>query len=484
MKENEQDNYKQLEFINGMAFKNIYAHAQNITELSIQGNRSRRFSRDQIRKAMSSPYSNIETLQAASSTFKVASGIYARLLNYQSCMLTNYYTMFPYDISKIKTDKKFKKAHLETAMFLQKYNIIRNSPWIYSRVLEQGELFAYEIEDNLGIILMEIPSRLCKVTGVVNDVNRFSISLKKLNASIVKGLPKEIQDAYVLFKSGNMNKDNLIDGEWFEVGDNGVAFNLNKYQPKCVPFYSSLFDDLMELEDMKDLRSSTAIIENLKIIHQQLPTDKSTGDVQMDFEVAQAYHNDTAGKVPKGTTVVTNPMPLKAVTLTDGSSKAISNVKDSINSIYDHAGVSIEMFNADRASNEAIANGVITDSLVALEIQKSIAAWINYKLLTKNKKNGIWQMRFIEGMTHYNKDTYVTRARESMSFSGDKSTFFACCGLTPLEAMNTLTMEKMIGLDELMTPVSSSHTSSSSGGRPSKTEDGGSDGNSNQPVEE
>ncbi|WP_235698184.1 hypothetical protein [Clostridioides difficile] len=36
---------------------------------------------------------------------------------------------------------------------------------------------------------------------------------------------------------------------------------------KGIPFFSFIFDDLMELEDMKDLKGSNAIIESIKLIH-------------------------------------------------------------------------------------------------------------------------------------------------------------------------------------------------------------------------
>lgn len=473
---------KQLEFIKGTALNQMYSHMNNISKLSEQGIRTRRIDRNTIRKAMADPYKNVTLLQQASELFKVTSGIYARVINYQSNILTNYHTISPYNINKIKTPEKLQKAYMETAMFLQKYNIIRTAPWIYNRTISQGELYLYKIEDNNGLITMEIPSNLCKITSVSNDVSRYAVSLTKLTKSSVKAMPLEIQKAYESLQNKVIKKSDLIDNEYFEIGDNGIAFSLNRYKPKSVPFYASIFDDLMELEDMKDLKSSTAVIDNLKIIHQQLPTDKSSGDVLMDFDVAQAYHRDTASKVPTGTTVVTNPMPMNTVTLADGNSKVVNNVRDSIDNIYDGAGVSVEIFNANRASNEAIACGIMTDSLVALEIQRMIAAWINYELLTKNKKNGIWQIKFIEGMTHYNKDSYIKLAREDMSFAADKSMFFACRGLTPLEVINTLKMEQMLGIDDLMTPVQSSHTSSS--GRPSKEDAGNDSGQSTKPLEE
>ena len=474
---------KQLEFISGSAIDNLYSHMNNISKITSNSTRTRKTSRKTIRRALSNPYltSNVETLQQASKLFKVNSGVYGRFINYQSNILTNYHTIFPVNISKVKTKEKMEKAYLDTAMFLQKYSVFRTCPWIYSRTIEQGELYMYKIEDSNGIIHMEIPANLCKITGVINDVNRFAINLNKIDSDSIDGYPLEIQNAYKDVKSGKIKRDMLIDNEYFEVSNKGTAFSFNKYTSKGVPFYSSIFDDLMELEDMKDLKSSTAVINNLKIIHQLLPTD-ANGDVLMDFDVAKAYHRDTASKVPQGTTVVTNPMKMATVTLSDGNTKITNNVRDALDSIYDGAGISVELFNSAKSSNEAVASGTVTDSFIALELQRQIAAWLNYELATYNKKSGIWQIRFIEGMTHFNKESYVKLARESMSFGGDKLTFFACCGMTPLEAINTLKMEELLGINDSMNPVQSSHTASS--GRPTKSDSGNEGGQSTQPLTE
>lgn len=461
---------KQLEFISGSAMENLYAHANNIAKLSANGVRARRISRKGIRNALANPYANVDILQQASRLFRVTSGVYNRLINYQGNMLTNYHTIIPYNISNIESSEKMHSAFVDTAMFLQRYNVIRTASWIESKVIEQGELFTYKIEDDSGIVHMEIPSNMCKVTDVVNDVSRYAISLNSISDTSIDAYPLEIQKAYKSYKSGKLKASKLIDNEYYQVSDKGTAFCLNKFLPKNVPFYTSVFDDLMELEDMKDLKSSTAVINNLKIIHQLLPTDSKTGDVLMDFDVAQAYHRDTASKVPKGTTVVTNPMKMDTVTLTDGDAKLGNTVREAVDSIFDGAGVSVELFNSAKSTIAAVTNGLVTDSLVPLEIQRQIAAWLNYELATFNKNNGIWQIRFIDGMTHYNKEAYVKLARESMSFGSDKLTFFACNGLTPLEAINTLRMEDMLGFNDMMTPVQSSHTISS--GRPSNEESG------------
>src|SRR5699024_7399574 len=150
---------------------------------------------------------------------------------------------------KIKTPNKIQKAYAEASQYIEKFNIKYNSSWIKERVLEQGELFVYKIEDSGGIILQEIPNTFCRITSVENDVSKYAINLKKLSDNNTVFFPKEIQLLYRKFKKGNINKNDLIDGCYYELKNNAIAFNLNRFAPKGIPYYCTIFDALMELED-------------------------------------------------------------------------------------------------------------------------------------------------------------------------------------------------------------------------------------------
>lgn len=475
---------KQLQSINEMLSRRNFSLLSGVPTLSTEMYRPRQISRDQIRRAVTNPYSNVETLQQASMLLKATNGIYKKVLNYQSTILTNDYMIYPVLVDKLKTADKMDKAYQEVALYLDKFNIKHTACWIYERLFEQGELYLYKLEDANGIVMQEIPNTLCKITSIENGVQKFGINLAKLNDKTVLAMPMEIQKLYKKYKAGSIKEKDLIDKSFYEIKKNAVAFNLDMYATKGIPFFATAFDDLMELEDMKDLKSENAVIESIKLIHQKLPIDKDTGVVLMDFNVAKAYHNATKANLPKGTSITTNPLDLQAVTLSDGSSKINQNVAQSLNNIYDTLGINNELFNGNKSTNEAIAVGIIADGLLSKRAQMLVQNWINYEL-SQYKKNGTtWKIRFVD-TTHFDKTDRAKVAREDMAYGGLRTEFLATKGYTPLESRNMLKMEQLLGFDTLMIPQESAHTASgdTDNGRPTK--DGtNSDGASTQPEAE
>lgn len=475
---------KQLQSISEMLGRRNYALMSGISALSTEMYRPRQISREQIRRAVTNPYSNVETLQQASMLLKATNGIYKKVLNYQSTILTNDYIIYPVLIDKFKTADKMDKAYQEVALLIDKFDLKHTACWIYERLFEQGEVYLYKLEDANGIVMQEIPNTLCKITSIENGVQKFGVNLAKLNDKTVLAMPMEIQKLYKKYKAGSIKEKDLIDKSFYEIKKNAVAFNLDRYSTKGIPFFATAFDDLMELEDMKDLKSENAVIESIKLIHQKLPIDKDTGVVLMDFNVATAYHNATKKNLPKGTSITTNPLDLQAVTLSDGSSKINQNVAQSLNNIFDTLGINNELFNGNKSTNEAIAVGIVADGLLTKRAQMLVQNWINYEL-SQYKKNGTtWKVKFID-TTHFDKTDRAKVAREDMAFGGSRLEYWATKGYTPLESKNVLKMEQLLGFDSLMTPQESAHTASGSSdnGRPKK--DGtNSDGTSTQPEAE
>ena len=465
---------KQLNSINRMLEYRNYSLMNGIIDISGEIYRSRRISRNNLRKALADPYNpnNVELLQQASMLLKSTNGIYKRVLNYHSYMYTHDYMIYPIEFDKIKDSKKMQRAYAEAAQYTEKLRLKHNAPWVKDRVLEQGELYTYEIEDSTGVILQEIPNTFCKITSVENDVSKYSINLKKLNDKNILSLPKDIQSIYNKYKNGTIKESNLIDRNYYELGEKAVAFNLDRFSPKGVPYYCTIFDDLMELEDMKDLKSQNAVIESIKLIHQKFPIDKETGASLIDFDVITQYHNATKSTLPSGTAITTNPLDLQALYLSDSSSKIGSNVIQARDAIYDSAGVNSELFNGNKSTTEAIAMGIIADNLVSKPLNSMIENWVNYKLRRKKIGGFTWAIKLLD-VTEFNKDKRINAAREGMAFGGSKLEYVATSGYTPLQGLSVLKMESMLGLDELLVPQASSHTQSSSDkGRPSKAEGG------------
>ena len=117
----------QIEAINGMVVgdKSIYTNLNGITYLAKDMQRPRAFTRDNVRRALANPYENITTLQQVSSILRSSNGIYAKMLIYNSTMLTNNHMITPTSISNSMTKEKMTKTYEDVSNFVNKYNIKR-----------------------------------------------------------------------------------------------------------------------------------------------------------------------------------------------------------------------------------------------------------------------------------------------------------------------------------------------------------------------
>ena len=469
----------QIDAINGMVVgdSSIYTNLNGITFLNKDMQRPRAFTRENVRKALANPYDNVSTLQQVSSILKSSNGIYAKILVYNSTMLTNNHIITPISSGSINSKEKMLKTYEDVSSFVNKYNIKKTACWIYERVLEQGELYVYKLEGKTQNILQEFPAQLCKVTAIEDNVKRYAINLNGISSDAIEYMPSEIQNAYKLFKSNKLSKDKLIDNSYYQVSNKGAAFTLEKQQSKGVPFYCSIFDDLMELEDMKDLKSENVVIESTKLIHQKLPIDKETGKVLMDMSVAKTYHNATKANMPKGTAITTNPLDLTTLSLSDSSTKLDNDIYQAMENAFDTAGINSEIFNGKKNSNMAITSGLVVDSLLPKRLQMLVEDWMNFELSTFKKNGSKWKFKFIDS-THFDREERSSKARENMAFGGSRFEFLACQGYDPLEGINLLKAEQLLGLDEIMIPQATSHTLSKgnndNNGRPKTETDSGS----------
>ena len=116
-------------------------------------------------------------------------------------------------------------------------------------------------------------------------------------------------------------------------------------------------------------------------------------------------------------------------------------------------------------------------------IQKSIENWINDELKT-NARTRNWTVEFVK-TTEHNWRQIAKDEKENLTIYGSKWKYLATMGFTPLKAMNTLKIEELEGVSDMMKPLENSYQMSGGegskttsaqivdeGGRPNKSETG------------
>ncbi|EGT4117281.1 hypothetical protein C4071_00370 [Clostridioides difficile] len=479
LKEDKKDyTLDQIKYLNEQLRQRNYAMIENTINLSNEMYKIRNISRDQVRKAMTDPYKNVELLQKVSLLLKETSGTYKRILNMISTMNTFDHYIIPINISKFKDKNDYVNSFFKSAALLKKYQLKHICPWITEKVLEQGEIYLYKIEDSKCIMMQQIPASYCTITSKVNGVLRYGIDLRKINKKTLSAFPVEVQEAYKKLNDGRLKKEDLIENKYYELSDNAVAFNIDIDSTKGIPFFSFLFDDILELEDMKDLKGSNAIIESIKLIHGKVPYGKNDEPL-VAFDLLSAYYHDIKSNLPAGTSVAVTPLDMEGINLSDGTSKINDYVKEAKEFIFDNAGINTALFNSDKINTESIADGVIADSLIPMRIQNEIETWINYELNKKNSSKA-FQLYFV-GTTHFNQSKISQQLRENINSVGDSRTvYLASTGKEPIEIANLYKAEQLMEIDDLLPVKQASYTFSNNDvGRPTNEDkgDGGTNGN-------
>lgn len=433
----------------------------------------KKYSKQQILRYLEDPFKNSAPLQEVSAYLKFNNGVYNRMIKYFAGIPTFDCMLYPTEVNskKATTGEKLIKSYQETSLYIEKVNPKYNLNWFLERILQNGELYTYKIEDAQSIVYKEMPTDLCRISSVEDNICKYSIDLRKVTSKgIYETMPPEIQKLGDRYSQGGIKAEELVDGGWYELDKNAVAFNcISQFLAKGFPPFSYLFDGLMHLDEMKQLHFNSAKANNLKIIHQRIPIDDD-GELLIDYDLVKEYHDSTKRNLPDGIAITTNPLDLQSITLSRNGAEAINQRSEALESLFDDAGVNSELFNGSKSSNEAIATGIMVDEMFVNNIVRMFENFLNYEI-SQNKKTSAWRVKICNS-TFFSKDEHIKRSRENLAYGGSRLEYLAVQGFTPLQAYNTLKGEQALGIDQVMVPQQSSHTLSTSddNGRPSKQE--------------
>lgn len=448
-----------VSFVNKMNF------ARTGTATATATSTSPRITKESIITYLQNPESRRLELQKVSREFWRKNGYYQRLINYMAYTQTYDHYIYPsMSLDKLSTQDKVQETMYNSALYLDKMNIHFLAPFIVEQLFLYGELFLYKLEDTKSIAYKVIPSEYCRIHKYENNVGRFEINIDKLDEEkIIKmGLPEEFIG---LVASGGKNTKDVMGRDkdnqqlkWVEVSDKGVAFNITSLtDPNGLPYFMTMFEDLAYLTEAKAKQTEITDLDNLRILHHHIPTDEE-GNFLFDEEIVLTYHNAIKRNLPKGVAVATTPMKLESVNLNGGQNSIINTMVDNAtNTVYDSSGTTRALFNSDKPTNAVLEKSVMVDTMVTVRVLRMIENYINYEIIKNVNSIFVWKFSFLETSV-FDMNEKQKAFRENLAFGGSRFMFLASCGMTPLEAIATLTVERYCGIDDLMIPFQTSYT--------------------------
>lgn len=426
---------------------------------------SRGIDEKRLKSMLQDPAKNASNVAGLSKSMKQINGIYKKIVNYQSSLLTFDHTIYPVMQNPMQDAgdaQALQQAFAQTAIFVDRLNPKFNLPLFTEKLFTNGVTFQYKIEDSKSVAYMEVPQSLCRVAYLEDGVYRYQFDMSKLTEATALVYPKEFQSAFTAFQGGG-SKDQFIEGKWYQVSDKGVAFTIDPdvlmQAGQAMPPMANSLVDALKIESAKDSMESTAQLDNSKIVHSRVPIDEK-GRPTMELPVVMEYHNALKRNLPEGAVAITNPFETKASSLNGtGKDGKFALLDKTVDTLFDGAGVSKLLFSGDGTSSQALDRSQMVDTMYLYSyLLPMYANYYNYELKKAGKKGVQWKIKFLS-MTWMNQDDAIARAKDQLTFGGSRLEYLAYCGMTPLEVANMLVFEqRVLSIDDYMIAKQTSNT--------------------------
>lgn len=398
------------------------------------------------------------------------SGIYQRLVEYMSSILTYDWFAYPYMV-----EKGIKKAEIEEGMsnvlkFLDNLRLPTALLDITKTVVTEGSFYGYMITNSgktSGAIL-ELPSEYCKSRFRFNGLPAVEFNVKyfddqfrddDLRTSILKSFPEEFTKNYNLFKAGLLHVDSSDRGAWFVCNtDFAMKFSLNEYD---LPLFAAVIPTIINLDEAKQLDLKKTTQELLKIIIQKMPLDKNS-DLVFDIEESQDMHNAACNMLSNATNVdvLTTFADIDVADLDNSSGTATKDPLAKVErGIFNEAGVSQNLFATD--GNLSLEKSILNDESIMFALLDGYQNRLNAIIETLFKGRTSFKIS-IPHLSIYNNERKQKMYKDLATNGYSKLMPAIASGMSQTEFLSLNEYEeKILKLGDKLIPVQSSNTLSS-----------------------
>lgn len=430
--------------------------------------RPRKHTREQIRRYVNDPNKYEQQLREVSLYLYVASPHYMRLINYFYSMLTLDYVVIPYSLDKERLNyDRFIKSYKNVVDYIEAYNIKHTFSKVLFSLLLTGVYYGYERWVKDSFVLQNLPTEYCKITGIEDGIFTFSMDMRYFDKNKIdpNDFGDEINSLYDKYKS---TKE-----PWQQINaENGVCFTFFPNLPWQVPPFAGIYEDIMDIDDFKDLYKSKQKIDNFKLIQQKIPfKDKPTSerDFLISLDSVKVFHNNIKKVLPDGVGLVSSPMELKEINFEQKKDFIYESTVKAQENLFDAAGISKGLFNSDHNNAVSINRGINVDEAFVFPLLHQFERFFKYRLKRFNTNQYKFKLHF-PPITVFNWKEKYDQYLKAAQYGFPKSFVAAALGysVSDLEGLNFFENECLELVDKMI-PVSSAHTSSNrERGRPRK----------------
>lgn len=458
--------------LNWSAFSRLMTHDLLCnTSVNADGSIGDIKSRDII-DALRYPKHSWRTLLLISDELMRVSPHYFRLNSLYSNMMVFCWGVDLFDVKENLNIDTLRKSYSSLVARLETMNLKHEFSKIAKFLPYQDVYFGLVVENQTDFFIQHLSPNVCRLWETQDGLYNFVIDLGQIDAVNINAYPDYVRKAYIDFHDG------VLKEQFYKPpADKQICIKLNSQWTYPYPLLIGLIRDLLDLDVYKKLKLQSARTDNYKAIMVKVPIDENTIDkplltpetLGIFAEINRENLSDDIGMIynlgDKG----------EAVSFKD-SSNTRNNVADSVNDIYDSAGISKELYNGS-ASGTALTFSVQNDSGFVFHCYRQFERWINrYIKIRKYNKSSFKFAFYLLDATVFNRDEVTKRYKEAITFGAtviDK--YLASIDMTPSRTMGSyLLHEKVFDFRNHFIPMQTSFNSSvdNETGRPKNSDKG------------
>lgn len=430
-----------------------------------ESNNGRKYDKEQIRKFLERPQYYEKQLREVSLYLSSTSSHYLRMVYYLSTMLTLDHILIPNWNNLIDEQEiinYFNKANL----YINKFNIKHELLKIIPTIIIEDTFFGYESKDKNVSTIRKLPSNYCKIVGIDDGIFVFTFDFTYFNGRehLLRDYPKEFRRLYIEYRKTGIGEQEL------NPNLGAICFKFRDDLTYNFPFLAPLFEELIELEDKKDMANNKELLSQYKLLVQKIPLRKdakSEKDMLFDPKSVQIFHQNLSDSVPDRVSVVTSPMDIEELSLTGKTSLDDANLSDAQEILFTSAGFG-NIFNSKNKGDASSKFANISDQSLMFKLLRQFERFFNSRLKKELCNKNIITIMFPD-LTYFNRSKMKEEYLKLSQYGYPKSLVAISSGMSQDQFLGLNKLENYLEIEKKLIPLSSAHTQSSSEiGRPEK----------------
>lgn len=427
-------------------------------------NNGRKYSKDDVKRFLEKPQYYERQIREVSLYLASTSSHYLRMVYYLSTMLTLDHLLIP-NGNGFMNDEEMINSLNKANQYISKFNIKHELSKIIPTILIEDTFFGYESRDKKVSTIRKLPTNYCKIVGIEDGIFIFTFDFSYFNGNehLLRDYPKEFRRLYIQYKETGQSEQEL------NPNLGAICFKFRDDLTYKLPFLAPLFEDLIELQEKKDIADDKELLNNYKLLIQKIPLKKDAKtekDMIFDPKSVEIFHQNLSDSVPDRVSVVTSPMDIEEVSLTGRTNLDDSNLADAQEMLFTSAGFG-NIFSSKNKSEISFKFANLSDQSVMFRLLRQFERFFNARI-KRELGNGKTITIMFPDITYFNRKEKIEEYLKLAQFGYPKSLVAIANGMTQTQFLGLNKLESYLEIEKKLIPLSSTHTQSGEGGRPQK----------------